>query len=254
TALPSRTVVCATGEATRLVPRRGFTVAGQCRIPTGLRCTPSRPGSRARARVLYHRVRTERNETESWVAFPRAVRRLAGQARRFRPRLGVRLGQRVELLERIRPEVLGLFHVIAFPRRDHERDAGPAGREWVCPQDPAVLDHELPSQVQSDARARALLSKNLLARREGFVERLRDGLTRHPRPVIGHRDHYALVHRAALQQDRLVLGRVAARVVEELADDLDDSPRIGRRREARMDLAFDRDRGELTRALVRHLP
>ena len=54
TALPSRTVVRATGEATRLVPGRGFTVAGQCRIPTGLRCTPSHPSSRARARVLYH--------------------------------------------------------------------------------------------------------------------------------------------------------------------------------------------------------
>jgi hypothetical protein len=70
----------------------------------------------------------------------------------------------VELVERIRAEVLGPPHMIALVRRDHERHSGPARGERVGPQDPAVLDHELPRHVQPDARARAFLSQDVLAR------------------------------------------------------------------------------------------
>jgi hypothetical protein len=115
TALPSRTVVRATGEATRLVPGRGFTVAGQCRIPTGLRCTPSHPSSRARAHVLYHWASTGATNGAAGNAVYRS-RALVGPDRELR----VQLGQRMELVEWIRPEVLGLVNVIAFARGDHE--------------------------------------------------------------------------------------------------------------------------------------
>ena len=128
TALPSRTVVRATGEATRLVPGRGFTVAGQCRIPTGLRCTPSHPSSRARACVFYHWASTGATNGIAGIAV--AYRSRASLARIV---LRVQLGQRMQLVERIRPDVLGLVNVIAFARGDHERDAGPAGGERVGP-------------------------------------------------------------------------------------------------------------------------
>jgi hypothetical protein len=105
----------------------------------------------------------------------------------------------VELVERVRADVLEPPHVIALVRRDHERHAGPAGGERVGPQDPAVLDDELASHVEPDARARALLAQDVLARRERLLERLGGGLARHPLAVIGDRDHHTLIHRTALQ-------------------------------------------------------
>ena len=110
---------------------------------------------------------------------------------------------------------------VALLRRDAERDAGTAAGQRVGPHDAAVLDHDLPRQVQPDADAGLLLAQRRLA----GGERLRNACAATPRSSPSPRSVTATTTPSSSSRARArrsAPGGVPAGVVQELVDDAAD--------------------------------
>ncbi len=77
----------------------------------------------------------------------------------------------------------------------------PPPGQRVAPQHPAVLEHDLPRQVQADPDAGLLLAKRSLARGERLLERARRDVAVQSLPLVRHRHDDPFVEGARRELD-----------------------------------------------------